>query len=193
MEKKRKVGRPKKEQPKTPVKRGRPTLRDTIVREIAVKDGDELLPPSWKGRRYLFKTPQQLERRINEYMRVAPTKIVRVGGVEETRRVYTKHGLMLAVGLDKETFEEYSKIDGFKQVISRAMLVVADCYEQLLHTDKSAGAQFALKNMGWTDGKKNELTVSVNPFIQIMQKRAAIKESVEEAQIVEIDEDDGEE
>ena len=197
----KKRGRPRKEEPKMQLKRGRPRKGEGIVKELVIDNGIEKAMPAWHGRKYLFKTPQQLERRIDEYFKSAPIKVIKTNGIETERRIYTKRGLLLSVGMHEEEFDQYFKVDGFRQVLSRAMLVVGDCYEQLLHTDKPSGAIFALKNMGWSDTKKDEVKVTVNPFIQILQKRARIQEGIEDAQIVEMkelpeyneEEDEGEE
>lgn len=184
----RRRGRPRREPDIKKKRIPKPLIEEAEEKTLKGKYDKKI--PDWHGRRYIFKTPQQLERRIDEYFKKAPITVVKINGIPQERVIYTISGLKLSVGLDKETFEHYMKLDGFRQVLERAMLAVADCYEQQLHSDKPSGAVFALGNMGWSNGKNKEIQVSLNPFIQIMQKRARLKEGIEDAEIVEIEEGD---
>jgi len=65
-------------------------------------------------------------------------------------------GLALFLGFDSiQAFNEYEEQGRFANSLKRGRLRVESVYEKKLHLQSSAGAIFALKNMGW-DNKKDE-------------------------------------
>lgn len=65
-------------------------------------------------------------------------------------------GLALFLGFDSiRAFNEYEEKGRFANTLKRGRLRIESVYEKKLHHHSSAGAIFALKNMGW-DNKKDE-------------------------------------
>lgn len=87
----------------------------------------------------MFKTPRALEKKVDEYF-------------EQTKEEnYTISGLCLHLRCNKDTFYEYGKRPGYKEVIDYARLMIEHSYELLLKQRGKAGDIFAMKNFGWTD------------------------------------------
>ena len=73
----------------------------------------------------------------------------------------TMTGLVLALGFcSRQSQYDYSKQDGFEDVVNRAKLMIEHSYELKLHNIQVTGPIFALKNFGWSD--KQELSLSGN-------------------------------
>ena len=73
----------------------------------------------------------------------------------------TVTGLTLALGFcDKSSLYDYSKKEGFSHPIKRALLIVENGYESALRESNATGSIFALKNMGWIDQTKTDLTTN---------------------------------
>ena len=71
----------------------------------------------------------------------------------------TMTGLVLALGFcSRQSLYDYSKQDGFEDVVNRAKLMIEHSYELKLHNIQVTGPIFALKNFGWSD--KQELVHS---------------------------------
>ena len=77
----------------------------------------------------------------------------------------TLHGLFLWLGFyDQRSWEKFLQSEEgakYEDSMARARAMVADCYEQRLHGTQPTGAIFALKNMGWADNQRRELSGSV--------------------------------
>lgn len=102
------------------------------------------------GRPLKIETPEQMAKIINDYFEnIAENKI-------------TITGLCLALGLDKSTFYDYEKREGYKEIVNRARLIVENSYEISLRENGRTGDIFALKNFGWRDSVevKNENELS---------------------------------
>jgi len=62
--------------------------------------------------------------------------------------------MILHIGLSsRESLDEYGRRPEFSDSVKRAKLYIALSYERCLRGTTPAGAIFALKNFGWTDGK----------------------------------------
>ena len=99
-----------------------------------------------KGNRPKFDTPEQLQAAFNGYFDITPVNS------------YSLTGLALAVGTSRKTLENYSKNPDFKPVVDEARLIVEYSYEMRLTGKAYKGAMFALKNLGWDDTNRLEVT-----------------------------------
>lgn len=95
------------------------------------------------GRRKLFETPEDVDRKVNEYVADCAAKVVPL----------TVSGLCLFLGFThRSSLDEYRNYEGFGDAVNRAKLLVENSYELQLRSDKNpTGAIFGLKNFGWSD------------------------------------------
>lgn len=91
------------------------------------------------GRPLKIETPEQMVKILNDYFE----------NTDENKITIT--GLCLALGLDKSTFYDYEKREGYKEIVNRARLIVENSYEMSLRENGRTGDIFALKNFGWKD------------------------------------------
>ena len=91
------------------------------------------------GRPLKIETPEQMVKILNDYFE----------NTDENKITIT--GLCLALGLDKSTFYDYEKREGYKEIVNRARLLVENSYEMSLRENGRTGDIFALKNFGWKD------------------------------------------
>jgi hypothetical protein len=114
------------------------------------------------GRPALFKTPDELQLKVDEYFNGGAHKKqypTAVGIVEIP--VYTISGLAYFLGFtSRSTFYEYENKIEFSDNIKKAKLRIEMSYEETLQDKAPTGAIFALKNMGWSD--KTEIDHNVN-------------------------------
>lgn len=116
------------------------------------------------GRPSLFKTVEEIERKIEEYYFFIEGEFeimdyVNLLGEPDKKKVYTREaenpsitGLALYLGFEsRQSIYDYEKSGEFSYTIKRARLKIESAYEQALLTRNSTGAIFALKNFGWTD------------------------------------------
>ena len=106
------------------------------------------------GRPPTFATPEDLEKKCNEYL---------VYCVENEEKP-TITGMTLFVGFcSRASWDDYDKRQDFSYIVKRAKMTIENSYEV------SGGTFdiFALKNMGWKDKSEVELGGDVN--IPIMQ------------------------
>lgn len=91
------------------------------------------------GRPPKYKTPEELQKKIDEYFAQEKVKI-------------TISGLVLFLGFDsRKSFYNYESKDEFLHTIKKARTRVEQHYEEHLLDRYSTGAIFALKNFGWKD------------------------------------------
>jgi len=111
------------------------------------------------GRPRLYEKPEEIEEQIELYFTDA----------SERKYDLTITGLALFLGFcSRQMLYEYRERKEFSFIIMRAMLAVECGYEHALHSFKSHGAVFALKNMGWKDQVDSNVTqtiVSVVPQV----------------------------
>lgn len=112
------------------------------------------------GRPPKFKTPEELQKKVDEYfdggMRVRNV-VCRRGKDTWTEEmpVPTITGLVLFCGFcDRHSFYAYEKIEKFSHTIKRARSRIEREYEEMMQTSMPTGAIFALKNFGWRDEKQ---------------------------------------
>ena len=82
---------------------------------------------------------------------------------KEDKEPLTTSGLILALGFaSRQSLYDYSKREGYEEVVNRAKMVVEHGYELKLHGVAVTGAIFALKNFkGWSDKQEYEITEKV--------------------------------
>ena len=106
----------------------------------------------------LFKTPDELKAKIDEYFSNCPDKkeIVTQAGIVKIN-VYTICGLAYYLGFEsRQSFYDYEKRVEFSYIIKRCRLRIEMNYEQNLQFNNSTGSIFALKNMDWHDTVENK-------------------------------------
>jgi len=99
------------------------------------------------GRPPKYESDKVMVVKINEYFD---------GLLDEEQEEYIKRptmtGLALYLGFaSRQSMYDYVKQEDFSYIITRAQQIIAMSYEEMLYTKTSAGAIFALKNMGWDD------------------------------------------
>lgn len=97
-----------------------------------------------------YKTPKQLEKKIDEYFENTPLEL------------YTISGICLWLQIHKDTFYEYAKRDGYKEIIDMARLKIEYSYELDLRTKGRAADIFAMKNFGWKDKQETDMNISTD-------------------------------
>lgn len=73
---------------------------------------------------------------------------------------YTVSGLVLALGVCKDTFYEYAKRAEYEEAVKWALLVIENSYETSLRIHGRTGDIFAMKNFGWKDKQEQDITVN---------------------------------
>ena len=108
------------------------------------------------GRKPLFKTAEQMWEKIVEFVEFCINNEMKL----------TVSGLTLWLGFSNvNSLTDYAqKSDEFAIVVARARTIVAMQYEQQLFEQNSAGAIFALKNMGWSDKVEQIITTKKQVF-----------------------------
>ncbi len=110
------------------------------------------------GRPLKIETPEQMTKILNDYFEnTAENKI-------------TITGLCLALGLDKSTFYDYEKREGYKEIVNRARLIVENSYEMSLRENGRTGDIFALKNFGWRDSVEVTDNHQLNKVEELLAK-----------------------
>jgi hypothetical protein len=109
------------------------------------------------GQPAYYKTPEELEFKIDEYFKHGVKKRQIVVGKppnQETIEIEipTITGLAYFLGFEsRQSLYDYGKRDEFSYIIKKAQLFIEVNYEEMLHYGNTTGAIFALKNMGWKD------------------------------------------
>lgn len=116
------------------------------------------------GRPPLYKTPEELQAKINQYFDIGVNvRTVIVGPPNKrydvTIKVPTITGLCQYCGFEsRQSFYAYEDKPEFSYTIKKARLRIEQEYEEQLQIGTPTGAIFALKNFGW----KDEQTVNNN-------------------------------
>lgn len=133
------------------------------------------------GRPPLYKNPEELEDKINEYFEKGiKTRKTIIGSGSNRREIEieipTISGLCHYLGFEsRQSFYDYAERnqhetpeikDQFAYIIKRARLFIEQEYEELLSEGNPAGAIFALKNMGWKD--KQEIHETGEKVIRVV-------------------------
>lgn len=135
-----------------------------------------------------FKTPEDLQRKVDEYFEWIRGEYIQLpivnkkgeldtdGDGEPTGRTYEKcvrepegktiTGLVLYLGfVSRQSLTDYQERIQNKQyadIIRRARLRIENAYEHSLNGTTPTGPIFALKNMGWKDKTEVESNVTAN-------------------------------
>lgn len=110
------------------------------------------------GRPPKYKTPEEMQKLIDDYFDNPPTKDVLIGDKLRPIPCLTITGLCLHIGFSsRNQFYEYEKNAEFKDTIKKARLRIENDYEMGLKTGQNnSGNIFALKNFGWKDKQEVE-------------------------------------
>lgn len=100
------------------------------------------------GRPLKIKSPEEMERILNEYFSNTPENKITITGI------------CLALDLDKNNFYDYGKRKGYENIVKRARMIVENSYELSLRENGRTGDIFALKNFGWVDKQEQEVTTT---------------------------------
>ena len=110
------------------------------------------------GRPLLYKTAQELQEKIDEYINACSEDVEHIVPLTYT-------GLAYHLGFaSRQSIWEYSKrTDELSLPIKRAMLRIEQSYEEGLRSNNATGSIFALKNRGWSDKREveNKITRTV--------------------------------
>jgi hypothetical protein len=133
------------------------------------------------GRKAHYDHPEDLLKKIQEYFQRC-----------NKRGKYTPtiSGLAVFLGFSsRSSFDDYSKRgEEFSYIIEQAKAFISACYEQQLYGTASAGAVFALKNMGWKDKVETQSDVRVEVLkaeVEIIQSSSAVPVATSEKDIKE--------
>lgn len=134
------------------------------------------------GRPPQFKSPDELEEKINLYINTPPTKThTTKDGDEFEVPSITITGLCWYLGFEsRQSFYDYEKKPEFTYIIKRARLFIENDYEVQLKAAQCTGAIFALKNMGWSD--KQEIVSTVTNNIMPVPTADSVESWEEQAQ-----------
>lgn len=121
-----------------------------------------LVHPSSKP---IYPIPRDLQIMVDDYFANGVKKGKIVFKNKEVEITYlTISGLMVHIGIyDNSTLFDYSKREGFADIIRNARKKIVDHYESLLQSGASpAGSIFALKNIdNWTDRMTQDINQTV--------------------------------
>ena len=110
------------------------------------------------GRPLKFESVEEMEKLINAYFESCFKEDAETGEVEQIEP-FTVTGLALAVGTDRKGLCEYAEREEFSNTIKKAKAFIENYAEKSALTSRNpAGAIFILKNHGWSDTQKLELT-----------------------------------
>ncbi len=128
----------------------------------------------------LFDSVESLKNKIDEYFNEGVTKRKILVGKGDDKKIEeipvpTITGLCYFLGFEsRQSFYDYEKVDEFSYTIKRARLFIEKEYEEQLQVGNTTGAIFALKNMGWFDNSKTDITtagekINFDPFSKIRE------------------------
>jgi len=127
-----------------------------------------------------FKTPQELQEKIQQYFNEGVKKRTVLLGKAPNQtsielEVPTITGLSYFLGFEsRQSFYDYEKRNEFSYIVKRARLFIETEYEECLQYGNTTGAIFALKNMGWTDkieSNVNNMNYEMNDLTDAEIKR----------------------
>jgi len=146
------------------------------------------------GRPPIYKTPAELQKKIDEYFKNCPDKKIltafdKNSGEFVTYEIATPiiSGLVSFLGFEsRQSFYDYEAKSEFSYTIKKARLKIETEYEKQLYMDKCTGAIFALKNLGWKDTSQKEITGKDGEPLQVKkvfitaEEQKEVKEHIEE-------------
>ena len=102
--------------------------------------------PNAIGRPRMYKTPEELQSKIDEYFE------------SHEKFAVGKLGYFLGFA-DRQSLKDYiDREDEFSCIVRKAKYFIEGEYEVLLQSNNVTGIIFALKNMGWKDKTEHENT-----------------------------------
>ena len=115
------------------------------------------------GRPPLYKTAEELQKKISQYFKSGVKKKVSWQGDKKIIiPIPTITGLILYCGFcNRASFYDLEKNPLFTHTIKKARSFIEKEYEELLHSGSCTGAIFALKNFGWIDKSEVEHTGAI--------------------------------
>jgi hypothetical protein len=115
------------------------------------------------GRPPLFKSPEDLQAKIDEYFELLHVDIKDKDLHTHSDSTPTITGLVLFLGFcDRHSFYDYEKKKEFTHTIKKARLRVENWYEKSLLAGQASGTIFALKNLGWKDKTEQDINATVS-------------------------------
>lgn len=115
------------------------------------------------GRPPIFETPEDLERKVEEYFNSCTIKVDEIGSIINYGDTVSITGLAFHLGFEsRQSFYDYEAKNEFSYTIKRARLRVEMFYERCLTSAKPTGAIFALKNFGWKDTQEIKHNIQRN-------------------------------
>jgi len=100
------------------------------------------------GRPPIFETPEEFKRVADAYF----------ASCLQSERVPTVNGLSLALGMTRETLLRYAEKEAFSDTVKMVRTRLEADWEQRLAGPNAAGTIFWLKNQGWSDLQKTEVS-----------------------------------
>lgn len=100
----------------------------------------------------MFKTPEELEAKINAYFDNTP------------KEEWTWTGLALYLDTNRQTLLNYSERPEFVDPIKKGLARVENGYEIDLKRHGRPGTIFALKNFDWKDRQEQDITSGGKPI-----------------------------
>jgi len=132
------------------------------------------------GRPLKFKSPEELQQRIDEYFKSVEEP--RVSGDTVWFEPITITGLALALDTSRQTLCDYDLKDEFTDTIKRAKLRCENYAEKMLYMGKSAaGPIFALKNFDWTDKQDVDITSKGESIAPAHSRLSELKDKINNA------------
>lgn len=128
------------------------------------------------GRPAIFKSAEQLQKKIDEYFAGGyRKKKIKSNDIETEVPDITISDLVLFLGFsDRHSFYDCEKKKEFSHIIKRARTFIEREYESCLKGNNVAGAIFALKNFGWTD--RTEIDISGKMVSHFSEQEKKYKE-----------------
>ena len=106
-----------------------------------------------RGRPPAFTDATDLEQRCDTYLD-------RIDA--EEKFVPTIHGLATALGISRETLNQYRSKPEFSDVLKKVLSAISSWWEARLAENACTGAIFWLKNHGWADKTQTEISGGIN-------------------------------
>ena len=117
----------------------------------------------------IYKTPQALQAKIDEYFQGGYRKTkIKIGDELVEVPDITISDLVIFLGFcDRRSFYDYENREGFSYTIKKARSFIEREYESLLRHHNCTGAIFALKNFGWIDNQHIDLKANVDSNVKL--------------------------
>lgn len=217
MEQKKKIGRPRKEgsvpyeKPVFIIQENKPEKKKRVYKKTPKKvyTPEELAEKEERQRKRIETTianrskafvqpwcasALKFRNKVDEYFdKGFNTVITKIDGKTVELPLYTWTGLAYYLGFSSRgSLDTFGKKPEFKELVAKAKLRVEMAYEEKLHSSNPAGGIFALKNFGWTDTSKTDMTLTINPFQKLMELATSknrlenkTNNKIEDAKIIE--------